>query len=213
VAPRAEPIDPFSAHIAAAGAIDASVPHNPGVRIGSRLDPDQGRTRTVVWANGGQTDLGVLLVPAIAVTVCVAGVVAAIELHGVARAVAVGLAILGGVYAAIFIVPLLLVTAVVHLVSRLQDDQDGPIEASGWRGIRTGAPNRTPMCRGEHHRSCAHLGYGWEFSLRGRMTQGSTRCECDCHSSCPAADAELVDGIEDICTCRESGTRSDQTGR
>jgi hypothetical protein len=70
----------------------------------------------VVWADGAQTDLGVLAAATAALASCAAGIVAAMQLHGLLRAAAVGVAVLAGAYAAVMIVPVLVVLGGIYLV-------------------------------------------------------------------------------------------------
>lgn len=86
------------------------------MHLGSRHDEDQGATRTVVWNDDSETDLGVLLVALAAAALFAASLVCAIELRGAARVVAVVASVVSGAYAAVLILPLLCVLAISVLV-------------------------------------------------------------------------------------------------
>lgn len=79
------------------------------MHLGTRDDEGQGPTRTVVWANGGETDLSPLMVMALASTICIASSVCAISPRGVPQVIVVVLAVLSGLDAAVMIVPTALV--------------------------------------------------------------------------------------------------------
>lgn len=89
--------------------------HNFGVHLGTRQETGGGRTRIVVWADGSQSDLGVVLAAAAAGAPCVGSVVVAAQGHGVPRELAIGLAALSGVYAALILVPLFVVRFGIYL--------------------------------------------------------------------------------------------------
>lgn len=106
--------------------------HNVGVHLVTRKRPRRGPTRAVVWAGGGQTDLGVVVAAAVAVVLCAVGIVAAIELRGLPRAFAGGLAVLAGAYAAVLIIPMLVIVGGVNLVKSMAAGRPSMGQRTSW---------------------------------------------------------------------------------
>ena len=102
------------------------------MRLGTRDDADQGRTRTVVWTDGSETDLSALIVASVAAVVFAASVVCAVNLRGIPHVVAVVAAVVSGIYAALMVVPLLLIFGGVFVVKGLMARRPSASQRASW---------------------------------------------------------------------------------
>lgn len=102
------------------------------MHLGTRHDEDRGRTRTVVWTDASQTDLGVLILASVAAVVLAASVLCAVELRGIPRVLAVVVAVVSGTYAAVMILPLLLIFGGVFVVKGLSARSPSAGQRASW---------------------------------------------------------------------------------
>jgi hypothetical protein len=114
------------------GAGLASEMHNGAMHPGTREDEDQGRRRTVVWSDGSETDLGVLVVATVASLLLGVSVVCAVVLHGLPQVVAAVLAVLSGLVAAMMVIPLLLIFGGVFIVKGMVAEEPSIAQRASW---------------------------------------------------------------------------------
>jgi hypothetical protein len=108
------------------------------MHLGVREDKDQGRTRTVVWSDGSETDLGYFVALAVAASVLLAAVLGTIEFRGVPHVVSLVVAIVAGVVTALLLVPFLLVLGGFFVVKGLLARQPTAAQRASWVVVAAG---------------------------------------------------------------------------